>query len=365
MLLRTVLFAALFADALLLLDLLAGFVVMPWFDWLALHGLCSLVTAKIYLLLIEREAALLGLERQPAVGRRSHDRLDDKCNRHAVSIFDWVCANFIGQYALVGLTTLFVPGVGGPASLVVLSYAKYLCSKQRQAAADLQLTRWAELPFKASSAGSVNAFEGRGVTEHVVYASDDTDLYRKVLAASDVRASLAVDWLRQAMRHSDERIRLTASESLRSEMTRLHHTLRELNARVYACAEDQRSDIWLQIAGSYWQLMLLEDGESDAGNKWVAKAGEAACEALGAQPANRHAHYMLGRVSLAQADTQRATVALKYAQELGMPSEKTLPYLAECAFIDRDFRKVKQLLAQLDKTVVSNPPLSQVAQFWA
>jgi hypothetical protein len=366
MLLKTVLFAALFADAVLLLDLLAGFVGMPWIDWLALHCLCSLITAKAYWLLTDRGATSLAFEHRPAQNRLSYDSLNDKATRNPVYYLDRVCTNAIGRYVLVGLTTLLVPGVGGPAMLAALSpYAKNLLSRQSQKAADVQITRWTDLLINTPSAGRVNALDRRAVTEHFVYSSDDTDLYRKVLGASDIRASLAVDSRRQALRHTDERIRLTASESLRSEAARLQHAVRELNAKLDTCAEDQRSDIWLQLAGNCWELMLLEGSESDAANTWLAKAGEAACQSLDAKPANRHAHYMLGRVSLAQAKTQRAAAALKQAQELGMPSEKTLPYLAECAFIERDFHRVKQLLARLDKTLVSNSPLSQLAQFWA
>jgi cytochrome c-type biogenesis protein CcmH/NrfG len=94
------------------------------------------------------------------------------------------------------------------------------------------------------------------------------------------------------------------------------------------------------------------------------KASTAAIQAVATLPANRNAHFLLGRVSLLQGDTRRASVAFKRAQALGMPADKVVPYLAETAFMRHDFQRVRNLLRQLDPAIRAYPPLSHVAEYW-
>jgi len=57
-------------------------------------------------------------------------------------------------------------------------------------------------------------------------------------------------------------------------------------------------------------------------------------------------------------------LAFQKAKQLGMPTEKVTPYLAESAFVSRDFKSVSVLLESIDKAFLRYPPLKHVAEYW-
>lgn len=198
-----------------------------------------------------------------------------------------------------------------------------------------------------------------------MYSDNDDDLYRKVLSAGSIRASLSVATFKQAMRHKDERIRLTAYKMLDRKVSELNRQIQQLEAHVADEGSRETSNAWLQIASNYWELLTLEKGEPVARQQLLDKAGSAAIQAVAALPINRNAHFILGRVSLLQGDTRRANVAFRRARALGMPTDKVMPYLAEAAFMRHDFKQVRELLQQLDPAIRAYPPLSHVAEYWS
>ena len=54
---------------------------------------------------------------------------------------------------------------------------------------------------------------------------------------------------------------------------------------------------------------------------------------------------------------------LQRAIDCGFPRERMLPYLAETAYLRRDFARVRKLLAEMDSRAAT-PTLSAVLDFW-
>ena len=227
------------------------------------------------------------------------------------------------------------------------------------------ITRRAELPFTTPLGRKATAVDGRGFEEHLMYSSDNDDLYRKVLSAANIPSSLSVSTFKEAMRHKDERIRLTAYNLLDRKVTELNCEIQQLEKQVAEGDSRQMSNTWLQIASNYWELLTLEKGEPVARKQLLGKASDAAIQSIVAMPINRNAHFLLGRVSLAQGDMRRANVAFQKARALGMPADKVMPYLAEAAFMRHDFKQVRSLLQQLDPAIRAYPPLSHVSEYWS
>ncbi|NND89692.1 MAG: hypothetical protein HKN42_02425 [Granulosicoccus sp.] len=264
---------------------------------------------------------------------------------------------------LFGFSAL-LPGVGALGSVTAL-YLGSRESRLRQRAPDYwTITRRTELPFTTPSGRQATTIDSRGFTEHLLYSQDDNDLYRKVLSAGNIQSSLSVSALQEAMRHSDERIRLTAFKTLDRKVTELNRQIQQLESHVLQSGTQESSNSWLQIASNYWELLTLEQGEPVARQHLLDKAAKASIQAVAVLPVNRNAHFILGQVSLLQGDTRRARVALERARALGMPAAKVLPYLAEAAFMRHDFTQVRDLLRQLDPAIRAYPPLSHVAEYW-
>lgn len=284
----------------------------------------------------------------------------------------WVLSDLVKEpsadwrfHGLLFALAVFIPVIGSAGVFIAL-YRGFVEAGLRHREPDFwQLTPRAELPFTTPRGRKPTEVDARGFTEHLMYSHNDDDLYRKVLSAANIRTSLSVSALKQAMRHSDERIRLTAYKTLDRKVTALNQQIQSLELAVSKGDTKESSNSWLQIASNYWELLTLEKGEPVARQQLLNKASAAAIQAVVVLPINRNAHFILGRVSLLQGDTRRAKVAFERAMALGMPADKTLPYLAETAYMQKDYRGVQKLLLALDPAARAYPPLSHVAEYWA
>ena len=268
-------------------------------------------------------------------------------------------------YLLLFALAFLIPFAGTAATFISFYYGFREALSRHKEPAHWKLTPRVELPFTTPKGRVATRVDSRGFTEHLLYSKDNDDLYRKVLAAANIKTALSVNTLKQAMRHPDERIRLISYKTLDKKVSDLNHEIQALEKQVNTGRTAESSNTWLQIASNYWELLTLEIGEPVARRQLLKKASEAAIQAVAVLPINRNAHFILGRVFLMQGRTHEAKFALERSMELGMPADKVLPQLAEAAYMDRDFNGVNKHLSQLDPATRAYPPLSHVAEYWS
>ncbi len=258
-----------------------------------------------------------------------------------------------------------MPLVGAIGSLGALIYGIYQSNNRHEEHVFWQFTRNAELPFTAPVGRQVSRTESRGFVEQLNYSSNSDELYKKVLAASNIKNALSVGALKSAIKHSDDRIRLTAYQTLDKKVTYLNKQIQRLEESARSQGATDRSNTWLQIASNYWELLTLEKDEPIAREQLLKKASEAAINAVRILPTNRNAHFTLGRIALLQNKERMAAVAFDRAMALGMPVEKAMPYRAEAAFQARDFKKVAESINQVEDSFKVYPPLCHLAGYWS
>jgi len=112
-------------------------------------------------------------------------------------------------------------------------------------------------------------------------------------------------------------------------------------------------------------LLTLEGDEKVARQQLLESAARHTQNAIELQPGSINANFLLGQIAMKQGDLSNATNAFEQAERLGMSKDKVVPYLAEAAFIKRDFKKLREILSGLDPAFRAYPPLSTVAEFWA
>lgn len=269
-----------------------------------------------------------------------------------------------GVFALCFAFGVTLPLAGGLGAAAALWLGMRNALERHRETPYWQFTHNPELPFTTPIGRKIDKLDSRGFAEQVTFGSDNDDLYGKVLAAGRMRSSLSVEALNAAIKHSDERIRLTAYQTLDRKVTRLNGDIQRLERQAESVEGREQSDTWLQIASNYWELLTLEQGEPVAREQLLDKAGAAARRAIEVREDNRNAHFTLGRVLLRQGKPKPARIILRRALKLGMPKESVLPYLAEAAFMQRDFPRVSRLLKGLDGAFTRYPPLRQLAEQW-
>lgn len=274
----------------------------------------------------------------------------------------------LGSFVGAGLLSLAIattiPVVGGLGFAIAFLVGAYFANSRNEEDVYWKVTNNIDLPFTTPIGRKVAKYDSRGFIEQLMYSEDNDDLYRKVLAATNIRAALSVGLLKRAVRHPDDKIRLTAYQTLDRKVTGLNREIQRLEDRASDEQGRDKSNTWLQIASNYWELITLEKEEPIARKQLVGKAADAATKALEIQPDNRNAHFTLGRALLMQDDPAGAEEAFKRAEVLGMPKEKIMPYMAEAAYDQREFRKVAEYLHSIDDAFKIYPPLKHVAGYW-
>ena len=262
---------------------------------------------------------------------------------------------------LVGLT---VPVVGALGLALSVLLGSYVANKRNAEEIYWQTTNNIDLPFTTPIGRKVSKYDSRGFVEQLMYSDDSSDLYKKVLSASNIKATLSVSLLKKAVEHTDDKIRLTAYQTLDRKVSGLNREIQRLEQKANDQEGLDKSNTWLQIASNYWELLTLEKEEPIARRQLLSKAAEAAQKSISILPDNRNAHFTLGRILLMQRNPKDASAAFTVAMKLGMPREKIMPYLAEAAFDSREYHKIPKLLNSIDDAFKHYPPLSHVAQYW-
>lgn len=258
-----------------------------------------------------------------------------------------------------------IPLVGPIGSLGALVYGIYNSNNSHEDNVYWKFTKNAELPFTAPIGREVSKPDSRGFVEQITYSDNPDALYKKVLAAGNIQNALSVGALKNAIKHSDDRIRLTAYQTLDKKVTHLNKEIQKLEETARGQGAKDQSNTWMQIASNYWELLTLEKDEPIAREQLLKKASEASINAVRILPTNRNAHFTLGRVALLQNKYRIAAVAFDRAMALGMPAEKAMPYRAEAAFHARDFKKVAESINQVEDAFKAYPPLCHLARYWS
>jgi len=263
------------------------------------------------------------------------------------------------------LFSISMPLVGTVGCFGAMLYGIYHSNHRHDENVYWQFTKNAELPFTAPIHRTASKLDSRGFVEQLNFSKQTSALYKKVLAADNIQNALSVGALKEGVKHSDERIRLTSYQILDKKVTQLNRQIQQLEGLAQGQGVQDQSNTWLQIASNYWELLTLEKDEPIAREQLLNKAAHAANQSVKMLATNRNAHFTLGRIALLQENERVAAVAFERAMALGMPVEKAMPYRAEAAFNARDFNKVVESINSVHSSYKVYPPLSHVAAYWS
>lgn len=263
------------------------------------------------------------------------------------------------------LTSVFVPFLGAAGCWLSMTFGAIMAQHRHKENVFWQFTDNADLPFAAPVGRPIPKLDSRGFIEQLAFDNDAEKLYNKVVASRHIRDSQSGPILKSAVTNQNERIRLVAYQMLDKKVSNLNKEIQRLEAEAKHSSGLAKSNIHLQICNNYWELLTLEGDEPVAREQLLANAENQALLAIELQNNSVNAHFLLGQINLKQGSTSKAATAFEQAQKLGMSKDKVIPYIAEAAFVERDFKKLRHLLSNLDPAFRSYPPFSNVVEFWA
>jgi hypothetical protein len=286
----------------------------------------------------------------------------------------------------LGLATMMparyrLPRIGMLASLWCLNFAVpiggILCSLGALAVGAALPRPRAQLPvvlieepeFAANLIGTVSYGRGARLKAELQNAEAGTSFRMTALLAMQSMPARTVSPLLQGMLADPlDDIRLLAYGILDNREKVLTQQIlverpkldRKLNPDL---SDAERAHANRTLAQLYSELIYENLVTGDVYRNAADQADGFAAAALEHDPNDAALWRLRGRLAIARLDLDGAETMLQRAIDCGFPRDRMLPWLAETAYLRRDFARVRTLLGEIDSRA-STPTLSAVLDFW-
>ena len=131
-----------------------------------------------------------------------------------------------------------------------------------------------------------------------------------------------------------------------------------------ATESDTEANACARLAELYWELIYQNLVRGEVYRYSLGQVERYARQALAQNQENASMYYLLGRCASLNDAPQHAEEFFKRAQELHFPTDRLLPWLAEMAFLKRDYSRVGPLLGSLSKGSMV-PLLQPLMRYWS
>lgn len=220
-----------------------------------------------------------------------------------------------------------------------------------------------ELPYQPFDPDPSMIYSEGGLRQVLREAGDPGKRLKALLATRQMSGPEGVEILREALRDPSDDVRLLAYSMLEQK----EKTLAAEAGRIKKALDDGSSGDSLtrwkrRLAQVWWEMAYLGLAQGGLRQYYLSNARELLLELVGS--VDQHTDWrLLGRVELALGDHQRAGECFEIAMEGGAAQDLILPYLAEVAFLQRDYQGVRYYLARCHRAR-AHPSLRPVMEAW-
>lgn len=221
-----------------------------------------------------------------------------------------------------------------------------------------------ELPFRpVRSSGRPSYGEG-GLAAAMTMNRNPDDRVRAVIAARQVNDKLAVPLLQEALKDPVDDVRLFAFSVLDSKETHINDRIGEQLVDLDSKRGQERARAHYALAQNYWEMAFLGLATGSTYDFMLENAELHANLAAELGWSGPDIDFLVGRIRLRQGKYAEAEKSFKHAVENGALESAILPFMAEIAFVNRDFRRVRDYLDRLNRYCEGHPPIPAVVQAW-
>lgn len=203
-----------------------------------------------------------------------------------------------------------------------------------------------ELPFQPVNMDQQVIYSEGGLRQILREAGNIDKRLKALLATRQMADRDAVELLREALKDPADDVRLLAYSMLEQKEKALASQARRLQLDLEAPEVDDEPRLKRRLAQVWWEMAYLGLAQGSLRNYYLTSARRLLQE-LTDRFSMHNDWRLLGRIELDLGNIISAKQAFDFAVEKGAPQELILPYLAEVAFLERDFQKVRYFLASL------------------
>lgn len=220
-------------------------------------------------------------------------------------------------------------------------------------------------PFMQGSGGLAPGMGEGGAWSRLRTESLPRPLRLKALLAVGASSGRhASKLLHFATSDNDDEIRLLAfnlADQREKVISRaISQSLAELKS---ASDRAERLPIWRKLAFTYWELIFNDLAQKDLAEFYIRQSLSYATQALDMEPNDPNLLVLRGRLHLWMGNLDEAENAIAAALNNGAHRDRVVPYLAELAFLRRDFITMRDYFEQ-NPLLRHKPGIGPVVQFW-
>jgi hypothetical protein len=173
----------------------------------------------------------------------------------------------------------------------------------------------------------------------------------------------AIALLRGALADPEEDVRLVAHAVLESKHRGAYRRLHELTGELATAPAARCATLHRRLAAEHWELARTGLAEGDCLVHALDRARHHAQLALAEDPDQPSLWLLLARTALYRGTAEQAEAALIRALALGLPPVIAAPYLAEAAFLQRRFDRLRRQLA--GAPAGDNAAVDRIRSYWS
>lgn len=203
-----------------------------------------------------------------------------------------------------------------------------------------------ELPFQPVDMDQQVIYSEGGLRQVLREAGSIDKRLKALLATRQMADRDAIELLREALKDPADDVRLLAYSMLEQKEKTLASQARRLQLDLESPAIDDEPRVKRRLAQVWWEMAYLGLAQGSLRSYYLTSARRLLQELT--ESLSLHNDWrLLGRIELELGNIIAAKHAFDQAVERGAPQELILPYLAEVAFLERDFQRVRYFLASL------------------
>ncbi len=269
------------------------------------------------------------------------------------------------RYAVIILFAFifFVPLLGALGIFVILIYFRYFQHFKERT----EFYTVSTPPFMAESGGLAQGMGEGGAWSRLRTPALPRGMRLKALLAVNAGGgSNSSRLLQMATSDSDDEIRLLAfklydqrEKVIGTTISEALHKLREFDDQD---DPDERRHLYRSLAFSYWE-MVFNELNNDLSQFFIDQSLQYATQAYNAEVDDHSLLILMGKIHLRKGDLQLAQKFINLGLVRGAHRDRVIPYLAELAYRQRDFKALKQFFAD-DPLLRHKPGIGPIAKFW-
>lgn len=260
------------------------------------------------------------------------------------------------------IIVFFIPVIGCMGLLTVNIIGIGLQKAPPEKGRRWHITGQALMPYQAHEMHRNLKFGAHGMLSRLRKSDDLKAHLGIVLATRFMREENAVPLLNIALRNPQDDVRLLAFTLLEKKNAHINTNIEHLQKSLKQ--KTGTAKIHVAIAENYlWQVTLgliqqeMKDQVLDLASRHLDQA-------LAEDAGFRNGYFLLGKVRLEQGKVDQAEAAFHRALELGFAATDIYPFLAQAAFLKREFRKIPDYLQQVPLEHHRYEPLAKVCTSW-